>query len=182
MNRTAAADPPGAEFDPVRCVHRANGRPVVHFSHHLAIIAVRAVDESLPASGGEIARRAAERAFLPILGEALARSDADPEARPLEICEAVWARCGMGNLRIVRHGPGGGTAEMSRSQADEGWLRAHGPRARPVNHLTRGFLAAAWAALAGAGEGTYEVRETESLVAGAERSVFVVERKAGMAA
>ena len=163
-------------FDRARCRYERDGRAVVLFSHHHAIHLTRLFQESPISDGPGILRRTAERIFRPILEQELANAGAASPADRWEACRSYWAWCGLGNLSSADPEADPVRVEMARSQLDEGWLRAWGNSAEPINHLARGYLAAAWAAMQGATPGAYEVDEIESLAAGRPRSVFLIRR------
>ena len=60
---------------------------------------------------------------------------------------------------------------------DEGWIKKWGKRDKPVNFITQGYLCAAFAAVYNQPQGSYKVSETQSIVSGADKSVFSVGRK-----
>lgn len=166
-----------AFFDPTRCRQVADGRGIVLMSQHYAVLSVRLAEEAEFLPGVEILRRTVETTLLGILRDLIQEGGLEGRDARAELCRSYWAACGMGDLRIDRCDPEGGTAEMRRSHVDEGWLRLWGRRDRPVNLFTQGFLAAVWSAVGDEPTGTYQVREVQSLVSGASSSVFTVERR-----
>jgi predicted hydrocarbon binding protein len=81
----------------------------------------------------------------------------------------------MGEVHINIQG-NRGTADMSHSHVDEGWIKKWDQHDRPVNFIGQGFLAAAFAAITGTEAGSYAVKETQSIVSGAPVSKFEIEK------
>ena len=63
---------------------------------------------------------------------------------------------------------------MVHSHVDEGWIKKWGKRDEPVNFIGSGYIAALFAAVLGKSTRSFDVKETASIVSGADKSEFVV--------
>ncbi len=90
------------------------------------------------------------------------------------IAEEYFRAAGLGRLSLVSVGLGGGAAEMSRSSVDDAWMEKWGVSRRPINHIGRGYIAGAFAAITGQGLGSFAVEEKESIAGGDAASRFTV--------
>jgi hypothetical protein len=92
--------------------------------------------------------------------------------------EEHFRACGLGTLELKEAGAGGGEAVVSASPFDECWVAAYGRPLTPVNLLAEGYLAAAFAAVAGAVLRSFAAEEIESMAMGAAVSRFRISRRA----
>jgi predicted hydrocarbon binding protein len=90
------------------------------------------------------------------------------------IAEEYFRLAGLGRLSLTAVGLAGGAAQMSRSSVDEAWIEKWGTSRAPVNHIGRGYIAGAFAAITGQGIGSFAVRETASIAMGDPASEFSV--------
>jgi hypothetical protein len=163
-------------YDLLRSRHSINGVDMVLHSQQYLSLCTQLADDAVLFAGKEILRSAAESTFHRVLRDTLSEQNAPSEGR-VRMIEEYWAFCGMGRLRVTSVRAEGGQAEMSRSHVDEGWAEMFGQRPRPVNFITQGYLAAAFAVLHDRPTGSYQVEETQSIVSGAKKSIFRVTRK-----
>lgn len=80
----------------------------------------------------------------------------------------------MGKMRITCAGAESGEVELDHSHVDEGWINKWGKHDQPVNYIGAGYIAGVFAALFDQPNQTYTASETQSIVSGAERSLFTV--------
>jgi predicted hydrocarbon binding protein len=90
------------------------------------------------------------------------------------IAEEYFRDAGLGRLSLVSVGLAGGAAEMDRSSVDEAWTEKWGAPREPVNHIGRGYIAGAFAAITGQGLGSFTVQETASIARGDPASRFKI--------
>lgn len=164
-------------FDPTRSRHYVNGQTTVLHCHHYSTLYAQLADDATLFDGKSILRNTTEHTFFNTLTRYCTDKQITSREDRINACEQYWAWSGMGDLTLTSWSETGGRAEMSRSHLDEGWIRKWGKRPEPVNFITQGYLAAAWSVIGGHPEGTYQVNETASIVAGAEKSIFSVTRK-----
>ncbi len=164
-------------FEPTRCRHYVNGRMTVLHCHHYASLYTQLADDATLFDGKGILRSTSERTFHRQLLEYARDRQVERAEERAALCERYWAWCGMGELRLGVWSEVGGRVKMPRSHVDEGWIRKFGKRAAPVNFITQGYLAAAWAFIGGLPEGSYRVEEVRSIVSGSEQSEFQITRR-----
>ena len=80
---------------------------------------------------------------------------------------------GMGKMEASGSADSG-KVTLSRSHVDQGWMKKWGNSAKPVNHFTRGFIAAMYAAAFDKPARSYAVTETEAIVTGKPASAFAI--------
>ncbi len=165
------------EFDPVRTRHYMNGVLSVLHCHHFMTLYCQLADDAEIVDGKKLLFDSAEEAFYPIFTDYFAQYDLTALPDRVAIAEQYYSAIGMGLLSITGMGQSSGAVELSRSHTDEGWKQKWGERDKPVNFATCGFIAAFFAAAFDQPMGTYEVEEVQSIVSGAEKSVFRVVHK-----
>jgi len=163
-------------FDPRRCRHLLDGRTSVLHCHHYSTLYTQLADDCTMLDARGLLARVAAETFFGILSSLLRKHALETPAERLAAAERYYAFAGLGKLKILSAGPETGEAELERSHVDEGWIRKWGRRDSPVNFITQGFLAAAFAAAFDRNPLDYVVREISSIVSGADRSWFQVAR------
>lgn len=163
-------------FEPRRCRHLLEGRTSVMHCHHYSTLYTQLADDCTLLDARALLARVAADTFFDLLTGVQRRNGLETPAERLAAAEDYYAFAGLGKLKIKAAGPDAGEAELERSHIDEGWIRKWGRRQAPVNFITQGFLAAAFAAAFDKQPGQYVVKETASIVSGAERSHFEVAR------
>lgn len=164
-------------FDPKACRHTVNGEAYVLHCHHYATLYCQLADDAELFDGKALLRKSAELAFHPVLAKIFADQDATSAEDRVELARQYWKFVGMGTVEFDRIGPMAAVVRMPSSHVDAGWIKKWGKREKPVNFIGQGFVAAAAAAILGLPAGSFAVSETESLVAGAEASVFMAVRQ-----
>lgn len=165
-------------FDRRRMFQYVNDEPSVMHCHHYATLFTSVAMEQEAFGGPRLLAESTEDAFFLVLKKYFIRErvkGADARAR---VAEEYCALVGLGKLTLSVQ-KNGGTAEMAHSHVDEGWLKKWSRNDKPVNHIGRGYIAAAFSAINDATVRMYEVEETASIVMGAPKSTFVVRQKAG---
>jgi hypothetical protein len=163
-------------FERHRARHVVNGATAVLHCHNYAILYCQIADDAEIVNGRELLARAAEYAFLSLLRDYFATHAVTAVDERVALAEEYWSVCGMGTLKFDCLGQMSATAVMAHSHVDEGWVAKWGRRDRPVNFIGQGYLAAALAAIYDRPAGSFAVRETESIVAGAPESRFAIVR------
>jgi hypothetical protein len=164
------------EFDPVRCRHFLNGSVAVLHCHHFSTLYSQLADDAEIVDGKRLLASASEESFLPILQAYFEEQGLADTGDRVSIAEQYYAAVGLGSLKVVGIGPNSGTVELSRSHVDEGWIKKWGTREAPVNFITQGYIAALFEAVLGLPAGSFKVTEEQSIVSGAEKSVFRIVR------
>jgi hypothetical protein len=161
------------EFNAERMRHYLNGQlSVLHCHHYASLYTQLAID----AKETDLLAKVSEETFHGVLTDYFqARSIESLDDRIGIACQ-YYAAVGLGNAVVRCLGNDSGEVVLENSHVDEGWIKKWGRFDRPVNHIGRGYIAAMFAAVWDKPTGTYEVRETESIVQGAPQSCFRVHK------
>ena len=162
------------QFDPASCRHMVNGRDVVLHCHHYATLMTQLANDLGMLDGKALLMAVSEDCFYGMLQDYFAAHEAEMLAERVDLAQQYYAAMGLGLMNVKCVGPDAGRVELAHSHVDEGWLKKWGPRDEPVNHITRGFVAALFAVLYGRAPRSYQVIETQSIVSGAAVSQFNV--------
>jgi hypothetical protein len=161
-------------FDPVRCRHTVNGQVnVLHCHHYLSLYAQLAEDCGM-LDARKLLKETAEDAFYRVLSDYYRQNGVESTGDRIAIAEQYYSFCGLGSLKVLAAGQDSGEVELTHSHVDSGWIKKWGNRSKPVNYVTCGYIDALFAAVFGLQPRSFEATETASIVAGAERSEFVV--------
>ena len=95
----------------------------------------------------------------------------------VEIASKLFPAMGLGTLEVKCIGDFSGEVVLSRSHVDEGWKHKWGEYDKPVNFIGAGFISALFCAVLEMSEGSFKVTEIESIVMGADKSLFNVVKK-----
>lgn len=165
------------KFDASRCRHYINNVTTVMHCHHYASLYTQLADDAGEMfDGHKILHDTSEETFYPILTDYFNKHSIKAVEERISIVEQYWAFAGMGKLFINEASREGGKAEMPFSHLDAGWLKKWGHREKPVNFISCGYLAAAFASIFNFPLGSFEVRETRSIVAKNEKSEFNIRK------
>jgi len=163
-------------FDPRRCRHLLEGRVSVLHCHHYSTLYTQLADDCSLLDARSLLARVAADTFHGVLTELQRKRGLVAVADRIAAAEQYYAFAGLGRLKVTVAGPESGEAVLERSHIDEGWIRKWGRRDRPVNFITQGFLAAAFAAAFDGRPEQYAVKELSSIVCGQQSSRFQVAR------
>ncbi len=161
-------------FDPRDCRHYLNGEPVVlHCHHYMSLYSQLAMDCGL-VDAKKLLSEVAEDTFLAVLTAYYQEHGIVSVPDRIAIAEQVYAAHGLGQIKVLAAGPDSGTAELTRSHVDSGWVKKWGKSEVPVNYFTCGYVAAVFAAVFARPARAFSSIETQSIACGAERSLFEV--------
>jgi hypothetical protein len=162
------------EFDPRTCRHLVDGQPYVMHCHHYAALYTQLAEDCGMLDGRKLLAEVAEDAFYQFLSEYFRKHEIGSVADRIAAGEDYYRRTGMGILKVLSAGRDYGEVELPSSHLDRGWIKKWGKHNRPVNHLTRGFIASLFAAVFDRPPRSYAVNETASIVCGAPQSRFEI--------
>lgn len=94
-----------------------------------------------------------------------------------QLCAEYYKLVGLGKMKISFMGPYSGEVVLESSHLDEGWKKKWGTYDKPVNYITAGFIEAVFETVYDTPAGMFLATETQSIVQGAETSVFNVTRR-----
>lgn len=164
-------------FDPIRDRHYLNNVMSVFHCHHYTTLYTQLAEDADFIDGKKILFDVAEENFYKVLKAYYEENCIKNIEDQIKIAEDYWAFVGMGNVKITAFGNAIGFAEMSHSHLDSGWIKKWGKSTKPINHITRGFLAAVWSLVNDELLKTYDVTEVDSIAMGSEKSTFQIVKK-----
>jgi hypothetical protein len=160
------------KFDPVRSRHFLNGAVSVLHCHHFTTLYCQLADDAEIVDGKALLANAAEETFAPILRQYFQEHGIEAVDDRIAVAEQYYAAVGMGILKVASFGNTAGRVVLTSSHVDEGWKAKWGERDAPVNFITQGYVAALFAAVSGHPVGSFQITEEQSIVSGAETSIF----------
>lgn len=159
-------------FDAVRSRHTVNGvQQVLHCQHYLTLF-TQLADDLTMLDGGQLMTDVAEDTFRMVLEKYYAEHTPEKIGNKIEIAVQTYAACGLGKMKVVFFGPDSGEVELTESYIDMTWKQKWGDYDKPVNFITRGFIAALFGVINDLPPRAVEVREAESQLSGAKVSRF----------
>jgi hypothetical protein len=161
-------------FDDTTYRHFLNGHAVVMHSHHYLALITKLAEDLESIGGPQILADTVEDTMLDLFLDYFQKNNIGSPEEKAEICREYFATFGLGKMNIEAQ-EAGGEVQLSRSHIDEGWLKKWGKHEKPINYFTRGYVAAAFAAIFGRPARSFSVAETESIAAGASQTVFVAQ-------
>ena len=163
-------------FDDKTFRHYMNGFQVVLHSHHYMALATKMAEKFEEYGGPRILAESVEDGIRPVLDDYVQKHNVAAGEERLIIGAKFYAEMGLGNMSISGNADGG-RATLTRSHVDQGWQAKFGSADKPLNHFTRGYLAAIFACAFDRPARGYEVAETASLVKGDPTSEFEIKAR-----
>jgi hypothetical protein len=165
------------QYDPKSSRHFINKKLSVLHCHHYIALYTQLAEDAEQFQGIKHLKDAVEETFYPILKNYFVNYNVDKLEERVKIAEELWRTSGMGLLQFIHIGDFSASAEMTHSHIDEGWIKKWNKREKPVNFITQAYLAASLAAINNEQMKSYEALELQSIVSGAEKSIFNIVRK-----
>jgi hypothetical protein len=159
-------------FDDNNYRHFLNGHTVVMHSHHYLALITKLAEDLDDIGGPQILADTVENSMFAIFEDYFQKNNIGSPEEKAEICTEYFSVFGLGKMTLGRD-DAGGEARLSRSHIDEGWLKKWGEHSKPINHFTRGYVAAAFAAIFNRPPRSFSVTEEASMVTGENQGVFV---------
>ncbi len=153
--------------------HYLNGHPVVMHSHHYLALITKLVEDLDDINGPQILADTVEDTMRVLLEDYFQKNGITDTKDKGMVGTEYFSTFGLGKMTISGNDQCG-EAKLSHSHIDEGWLRKWGKHPKPINHFTRGYVAALFAAIFNRSPRSFSVTETAGIVTGEEQSVFVV--------
>lgn len=164
-------------YDARRGRHMLNGvTHVLHCHHYLSLYTQLAEDCGM-LDGPKLLAEVAEDSFYRFLSTYYSEHQIHSLDDRIALAEQYYAFTGLGKMIIRSAGPDSGVVELEHSHVDAGWEKKWGRQQKPINHITRGYISALFAALFDAPPRTWTTREISAMITGADRSEFAVVRK-----
>lgn len=163
-----------AKFDPDKCRQYLNGELTVFHCHHYATLFTQLADDAKLFNGAEHLKNATSESMFPVIKKYCEENNITSTEDKISIAEQYYSYVGLGKLKIDLESK---SAEMENSHIDEGWIKKWGKRDSPVNFVGHGYIASAFALANNDNPESYDVKEIQSIVSGAESSKFVINKK-----
>jgi len=161
------------KFDAESMRHYLNGElSVLHCHHYASLYTQLAID----ANETELLASVAEETFTSVLSDYFEKNSVESLDDRIAAGCNYFAAIGLGKMSVTYLGNDSGQIVLEESHVDKGWMKKWGSFDAPVNHIGRGYIAGMFSAVWGKSVKTYQVREVESIVTGAEKSCFKVHK------
>jgi hypothetical protein len=160
-------------FDEDTYRHSINGHNFVLHCHHYMALTTKLAADFADVGAAEVLCEATEDSIRPVLDSYFSEHGITSPDERLAIGSQYYSFMGLGQMD-VSGSAGGGEVKLQHSHVDEGWIKKWGQNGKPVNHVTRGFVAAMFAATFSKPARSYSVTEETSIVMGSPESTLVV--------
>jgi hypothetical protein len=164
-------------FDPIRKLQYINSDPSVMHCHHYSAIFTKLALELKDSGGTKYLTEAMEEASYIALRKVFITEALESTAERRSFVEQYYRLTGLGDLSIRDCSAAGGSITLRRSHMDEGWVKKYGKSSTPVNFVTVGFLAGAFAAIFNKHLRHFQVEETASMATGKTTGEFLVKAR-----
>lgn len=161
-------------FDTVSNRHFINGMVSVLHCHHFTALYSQLADDCTLLDGKALLAQCAEDTFYEVLVNYFKANKIETLVERVSIAEQYYAAVGLGKLQVTAAGLDSGNVRLEHSHIDEGWIKKWGKREAPVNFITKGYIAAVFSAIFDRSARTYNVIEEQSVISGADCSIFRV--------
>jgi hypothetical protein len=153
-------------FDDTTFRHYMNGHLSVMHCHHYMALTTKLAIEYKSVGAERILFESTEDSMRPLFDDYFKKHSTSVGSERLKIASEYFAIMGLGRIELTG-GPASGDVILLHSHVDEGWVKKFGVASTPVNHVTRGYAAAAFAAAYDKPPRSYEVTESSSIAMGA---------------
>ncbi len=160
-------------FDESTYRHSINGHGFVLHCHHYMSLTSKLAEDFAELGAVRVLAEVAEDSLRPVLESYVKEHGVTAPADRLQVGCDYYSFMGLGKMS-ASGSAAGGAVELPHSHVDEGWVQKWGKHDKPINHFTRGFVAAMFAVAFGKPARSFEVAETASIVMGAPQSVLSV--------
>lgn len=162
-------------FDDKTYRHYMNGFMTVLHCHHYLCLTTQMAEDFDDLGGTRILRETAEDTIRPILNSYYQKYQQVTVEDRLRTGAEYYSIMGMGKMKL-KVNQNGGTVVLSHSHLDQGWIKKWGKYHKPINHFTRGYIAAMFGAAFETPPRNFQVTEVSSIVTGNETCQYNVER------
>lgn len=161
-------------FDSLHKRHFLNNQPIVMHCHHYAALYTQL---ALDANETTLLAEVAEDTFFQVLNDYFSTYQIQTLSQRIEIACEYFTAFGLGKMQVNYLGDYCGEIELLSSHIDQGWVKKWGHYDKPVNYLSVGYSNALFSTVLNQPVRTFKTKEIQSIVMGAETSLFKVERK-----
>lgn len=160
-------------FDENTFRHFINGHGFVLHCHHYMTLTCKLAEEFADLGAVRVLAETAEDTIRPVLESYVKEKGIASPAERLQVGAEYYSFMGMGKMAATGTATGG-EVKLAHSHVDEGWIAKWGKHDKPINHFTRGFVAAMFAVAFDKPARSFEAVETAAIVTGAPESVLSV--------
>jgi hypothetical protein len=162
-------------FDQKTKRHQINNiQSVLHCHHYTSLYTQLAVD----AGETELLKDCARESFRKVLDTYFSGNpDLDTIQKKVDIGCQYYALVGLGKMSVSFLGEDSGEVKILSSHTDDGWIKKWGKFDKPVNFISAGFIEALFESVLGFTSRSFNAVETQSIVMGAETSIFKITRR-----
>ena len=150
-----------------------NGHNVVMHSHHYLALITKLAEDLADVNGPQILADTVEDTMRVLLEDYFQKNGITDSKDKGMVGTEYFSTFGLGKMTISGNDQSG-EARLIHSHIDEGWLQKWGPHHKPINHFTRGYVAAMFGVIFNRAPRSFSVTETAGMVTGEEQSVFIV--------
>ncbi|MCK9579405.1 MAG: hypothetical protein M0Q92_03020 [Methanoregula sp.] len=160
-------------FDDKTYRHFLNGFNIVLHCHHYMCLTTKLAEDFNDIGGTRILTETAEDTIRPIFDEYAKTHAIAPGDARLKMAAEFYSAMGLGRMDTSGTA-NAGNVTLQKSHIDQGWVKKWGNNTKPINHFTRGYIAAMFAAAFDKPARSYMVTETEAIVTGKPASAFAI--------
>lgn len=159
------------KFDPERMRHYLNKHLTVLHCHHYSSLYTQL---ALDAGETDLLVASSEASFRELIADYFEDQGVTGLEEKIHIACEYFSAMGLGKMKVQFLGDESGEVILERSHVDEGWIKKWSKTDKPVNYIGCGYISAMFSAILDQPIGVFFTREQESIVMGAEKSVFKV--------
>jgi hypothetical protein len=159
------------KFDRKSCRHYLNSYVTVFHCHHFTTLYTQL---AMDAKETDLLMKVSEETFYRVLNDYFCKDNVKKLDEKIDIACQYYSALGLGRIEVMHMGEYSGEVISPSSHLDSGWIKKWGKYDRPVNYITSGYISALFASVLEYPPGTYKTCEVESIVMGAQKSVFRV--------
>jgi predicted hydrocarbon binding protein len=161
-------------FDKKTKRHYLNGfLSVLHCHHYASLYTQLAID----AGESVLLKECSRETFSEVLASYFDNNVIDSIEKRIGIACQYFSAMGLGKMEVSFLGDESGEVVVSASHIDSGWMKKWGEYDKPVNYIGAGYIEAMFESVLDAPQNTFNAEEVQSIVTGAETSIFKVTRK-----
>jgi hypothetical protein len=160
-------------FDSQHKRHFLNAHPIVMHCHHYGALYTQL---ALDAKETKLLAEVSEDTFFNVLNDYFSQNQLHTISQRIEIACEYFSAFGLGKMQINYLGDNAGEIELLSSHIDQGWIKKWGCYDAPVNYISAGYCSALFSSILNQPVRTFKTKEIQSIVMGAETSLFKVER------
>lgn len=157
------------DFNTLSNRHFLNGRQSVYHCHHYTTLYTQL---AIDANETDLLSEVAENNFYSMLHDYFTDNNITETKDKIEISCQYYSAMGLGTISVKGAGPFSAVTLSDNSHIEKGWIAKWGEFDKPVNYIGCGYISAMLSAIFDKPTGSYKTVELESIVKGAETTIF----------